>query len=162
VGLGAMVAQVFTLPCSKICSPDLRGNLPVSAPEIADRVFIQEAGVADPQQAVQVIVACVCMLGTLRLPGLEEVPARGEFAAVIAVSGRIGAAQLQLAGALHQAVSNPALQDGVVVAVGPGRQVERIAIGDPVFGVDRGITPGDGEAGQDDQQSHAGRIRHGG
>jgi hypothetical protein len=94
VGLGAVVAQVFTFPRMKIRDPDLRGDLPVSVPEIADRVFIQETSVANPQQAVQVIVACVRMLGTLRLPGFQEVPARGEFAAVIAVPGRIGATKL--------------------------------------------------------------------
>ena len=55
------------------------------------------------------------MFGSLSLPGLDQVPPGRELAAVITVARRVVAADLELAGGLHQAVGDPALEHGVIV-----------------------------------------------
>jgi len=61
---------------------------------------------------------------------------RPEFTVETARPCRILATDLELAGALHQAVGHPALEGRVIVGESAGREVEGVAIRDAVAGID--------------------------
>ncbi len=99
-------------------------------------VFAEEAGLLYLGQYIQVFVGNLLILLLFLQPRVNQVAPGSEFAVKTAGPGRILAANLKLTGALHQAVSHPALERRVVIAESTGREVEGVAISDPVAGID--------------------------
>ena len=104
--------------------------------EEADGVFAEETGLLNLAQSIQVIIRNILILLPLLLPGINKMASCLEFALKTARPGWIVAANLELAGAFHQAVRHPALEGRVIVGESAGCEVEGIAVRNPVTGVD--------------------------
>jgi len=152
--------QILSLPGPELVHADLNGHLPAAFAEIMDRVFIEEAGVADTQQAVEVAVAGTRVLGALRFPRLDQVLPGREFAPVGAVPRWVLAANFELAGAFHEGIGHPALEDRIIVGIGLRGQVECIAVRDAVSGEDLAPEGDHWQQAEKHQDSHDSSIRH--
>ena len=94
------------------------------------------------------------------LPGIDEVASGLEFALKTVRPRRIFATNLKLARAFHQAVRHPALESRVVIGESAGREVEGIAIRDPVAGIDFAAAGDKGEEHKKAKKPHDCTIRH--
>ena len=108
-------------------------------------VFGEEASLLYSAQDLKIIIGNFLILLVFLLPGDNEVVSRLEFTLKTAGSGRVLAADFELASAFHQAVGHPALECRVIIAEGAGREVKDIPIRDTVAGINLAAAGDKGE-----------------
>ena len=148
------------MPGPKIIDSDLGGHLPVVFAEIVHRVLVEETGLPDAQEIIEILVCSAFVFRELCLPGPNEVPPGRELATIATIACRVVPANLKLAGGPHEAVGNPALEHRVVIGVGLRRQVECIAVSNAVAREYLAAEGDQREQGQNGQNSHGFSIRH--
>ena len=148
------------MPGPKIIDPDLGGHLPVVFAEIVHRVLVEETGLPDAQEIIEIAVCSAFVFRALCLPGPNKVPSGRELTTIVTVACRVVPTNLKLAGGLHEAIGNPALEYRVIVGVGLRREVERIAVRNTVAREDLAAEGDQREQGQNGQNSHGFSIRH--
>lgn len=134
--LRPMTAQVLLSPRLKFGDSQALGQFPVFFAEIPCRVFGEKAGLLNDAQGAEIFIRNRLILLLFFVPGVDQVFSGNKFALETAGARRIIAADLELAGAFHQAVCYPALKRRVIVNESAGRKIERIAVRNPVTGVD--------------------------
>ncbi len=128
--------------------------------EEADGVFAEETGLLNLAQSIQILIRNRRILKEFLLPGINEMASRLEFTVETARPRRIIAANLELAGAFHQAVGHPTLESRVVIGEGAGRKVEDIAVRHTIARIDFAAASDKWEKQQKAIKPHVRSIRH--
>lgn len=123
------------------------------------RVLAEETRLLYIAQCIKIFVGNSMIFGPFFLPGIDEMAARDIFTVKTVRPGRILAPNLKLTGAFHQAVGHPALVGRVIIGERTGREVEGVAIRDPVAGIDFAAAGDKGEEHQKAKKPHICSIR---
>ena len=86
------------LPAFEVFDAELGRHQPAVPPEKAHRVLVEKAGVAHPEEAVEIGVLDTVVLRPMLFPGLDKMAARREFAAIVMVTRRVVPAELWIPG----------------------------------------------------------------
>ena len=140
-----MATKVLLSPTPELGNPEAFRKQPVLLAKEVGGVFAKEAGGLYCGQYVQVIIGNLLILLLFLGPRIDQMASRPEFAVKTARPRWIFSANLELAGAFHQAVGHPALEGRIVVVEGTGCEVEGIPIRDAVTRIDFAATGDDRE-----------------
>ncbi len=155
VRLRFVFAQVLSSPVPEPPNVYFSRNKPFLAMKIVHNIFVEITGLANPNEAIEILIANRALFRPFLVPGFEQNPSGRILTAVGAGPGGVFPTDFQLTRTSRETVRNPTLQNRAVIRQRTVGQVEGVTVSNTIANIDFAIAGSD-EHRRDEQ----GKSKH--